>query len=240
MARPKLAAIGNPGATDRAAPSPPRSADGRAHADTPAQARVLRDRGRRTRRKLLEAGVRVFAERNFHAARVDDIVKVAKTSHGTFYLYFSNKEDLFNALAADVADQMIALAESVPAITPDHAGYEALRAWLARFSQLYEHYGPVIRAWTEAEIGSNDFGRLGADVLAEFTRVLAKRIHDHVAADLDPNVAALAVVAMIERFNYYVISGQVDISRKHMLDTLTTVTHAGLFGGAERRPPPRS
>ena len=183
---------------------------------------------------------RVFAERNFHAARVDDIVKIAKTSHGTFYLYFSNKEDLFHTLATDVAEQMIALAESVPAITPDHAGYEALRAWLAQFSQLYEHYGPVIRAWTEAEIGNNDFGRLGADVLTEFTRALAKRIHDHVATDLDAGVAALAVVAMVERCNYYVISGQVDISRKRMLDTLATVTHAGLFGGDGRRPRLRS
>jgi AcrR family transcriptional regulator len=208
--------------------------------ETPAPDRALRDRGRRTRCKLLEAGVRVFAERNFHAARVDDIVKVAKTSHGTFYLYFSNKEDLFHALTTDVAEQMIALAESLPAVTPDHAGYEALRAWLAQFSQLYEHYGPVIRAWTEAEIGSNDFGRLGGDVLAEFTRVLAKRIHDHVTADLDADVAALAVVTMIERFNYYVSSGQVDISRTRMLDTLATATRAGLFGGAGRRPRPRS
>lgn len=208
--------------------------------DTPVPDRALRDRGRRTRCRLLEAGVRVFAERNFHAARVDDIVKIAKTSHGTFYLYFSNKEDLFHALATDVAEQMIALAESVPAITADHAGYEALRAWLAQFSQLYEHYGPVIRAWTEAEIGNNDFGRLGADVLAEFTRVLAKRIHDHVATDLDAGVAALAVVAMVERCNYYVISGQVDITRKRMLDTLATATHAGLFGGDGHRPPSRS
>ncbi|HEX2737583.1 MAG TPA: TetR/AcrR family transcriptional regulator [Acidimicrobiia bacterium] len=208
--------------------------------DTPVPDRALRDRGRRTRCRLLEAGVRVFAERNFHAARVDDIVKIAKTSHGTFYLYFSNKEDLFHALATDVAEQMIALAESVPAITADHAGYEALRAWLAQFSQLYEHYGPVIRAWTEAEIGNNDFGRLGADVLAEFTRVLAKRIQDHVATDLDAGVAALAVVAMVERCNYYVISGQVDITRKRMLDTLATATHAGLFGGDGHRPPSRS
>ena len=29
----------------------------------------------------------------------------------------------------------------------------ALREWIGRFADLYEHYGPVIRAWTEAEIG---------------------------------------------------------------------------------------
>lgn len=50
--------------------------------------------------------------------------------------------------------------------------------------------------------------------------------------DLDPQIAALAVVAMIERFNYYVLARQVDVSRDDMLDTLASVTHAGLFGGA--------
>lgn len=69
-----------------------------------AAGRELRARGRKTRRRLLDAGIDVFARRGFHAARVDDIVKAAKTSHGTFYLYFSNKEDLFAALVADVAD----------------------------------------------------------------------------------------------------------------------------------------
>src|SRR5262249_46234559 len=90
-----------------------------ARTGTPAQGRELRARGRRTMRKLLDAGVTVFAQRGYHAARVDDIVKVAKTSHGTFYLYFSNKEDLFRALAVDVAGEMVALADTLPAVGAD-------------------------------------------------------------------------------------------------------------------------
>ena len=75
-------------------------------AGSPAEGRELRARGQRTVRKLLDAGIEVFGAKGYHAARVDDIVKVAKTSHGTFYLYFANKEDLFRALALDVADEM--------------------------------------------------------------------------------------------------------------------------------------
>ena len=78
----------------------------------------------------------------------------------------------------------------------------------------------MIRAWTEAEIGGSEFGRLGTDVLAEFTRVLTGRIRRSSPPDIDPQIAALAVVAMIERFNYYVLSRQVDVSRDEMLDTL--------------------
>lgn len=180
--------------------------------------------------KLLDAGVRVFAKRGYHAARVDDIVKVAKTSHGTFYLYFANKEDLFRALAESVTSEMRDLAEALPQVTPDAAGYDALRAWLDRFADLYEHYGPVIRAWTEAEIGPSEFGRMGTDVLTEFTRVLLSRVRPACPPDLDPAVVAIALVAMIERCNYYVLAHQVRVTRDAMLDTLATVAHAGLFG----------
>ena len=144
-------------------------------------------------RKLLDAGVEIFAQRGFHAARVDDIVKLAKTSHGTFYLYFSNKEDLFRALAQEVAGRDAARSPSrSPPLDPGPEGRAELRAWIARFADLYEHYGPVIRAWTEAEIGSSEFGRLGTDVLTEFTRVLTGRIRRSSSPDINPQIAALA------------------------------------------------
>jgi AcrR family transcriptional regulator len=196
----------------------------------PAQGRELRARGRRTLHKLLDAGSAVFAQRGYHAARVDDIVKLAKTSHGTFYLYFANKEDLFRALATEVAREMMAHAESLPSIDRGDAGRRDLRAWLEHFTELYERYGAVIRAWTEAEIGGSEFGRLGTDVFTEFARVLANRVRD-ISPELDPVVAALAFATMIERFNYYVITRQVDVDRDAMLDTLAAVTHAALFGG---------
>ena len=152
----------------------------------------------------------MFASKGYFAARVDDIVKLAQTSHGTFYLYFSNKEELFRALAAEVADEMQTLAESLGPLEPGPAGAASLRAWIARFAELYERYGPVIRAWTEAEIGSHEFGRLGNDVLARFTRRARPRASREVAPpDLDPTIAAVALVAMFERLNYYALAGQV-------------------------------
>jgi AcrR family transcriptional regulator len=235
MRRARNVSRSRPTATRRAAKSGRRVAgiDGASHAamGTPAQGRELRARGKRTMRKLLDAGVEIFAQRGLHAARVDDVVKLANTSHGTFYLYFSNKEELFRALAEEVAGEMITLADSLPPVAPGPDGRAQLRSWLARFVDVYEHYGPVIRAWTEAEIGGSEFGRLGTDVLTEFSRVLTGRIRRSASPDVNPQIAALAVVAMIERFNYYVLSRQVEVSRDEMLDTLATVTHAGLFGG---------
>jgi hypothetical protein len=103
-----------------------------------------------------------------------------------------------------------------------------LRAWLARFADLYEHYGPVIRTWTEAESNQVDVDRLGSDVLGGLATELAERLPGR--NDVDMAVASLAVVAMIERFNYYVLSGQVKATRDEALDTLTDV----IFDGAVR------
>jgi len=216
----------------RLSPVPLRAVGSRGGA--PAQERALRARGRRTMRRLLDAGMTVFEKRGYQAARVDDIVKAANTSHGTFYLYFANKEDLFRALAVDVADEMTALAESLGPVGPDQDGYAELRAWLDRFNHLYEHYQAVITAWTEAATSNTDFGRMGRDVMARFTSALIARIDETHVVGVDPQIAAVALVAMIERFNYFVLSRQVRVDRKDMLDTLATITHMGLFGGRRR------
>jgi AcrR family transcriptional regulator len=179
-------------------------------------------------RKLLDAGVAVFATRGYHAARVDDIVKLARTSHGTFYLYFSNKEDLFAALAREVGDALQGLAESLPVLDRDDDSEAALREWISRFADLYETYGPIIRAWTEAEMGTHEFGRLGTDVLTRFTLTFARRISGALPRDVDPQIAALALVAMLERMNYYVLSKQVRVKRDEMIDVLANVMHAAL------------
>ena len=202
----------------------------------PAQERELRAQGRKTMRKLLDAGMLVFERRGYHAARVDDIVKVAKTSHGTFYLYFSNKEDLFRALLADVARELTELAESLPdRIAPGAEGYAALREWLARFIEIYSHYGPVIRAWTEADVNDSDIGRLGEEVTGEFASALIGRLSAAAVDVAHPQLAALAAIAMIERFNYYVVSRRIDADRDDILDTLATILHAGVFGGKRRK-----
>jgi AcrR family transcriptional regulator len=203
----------------------------------PAQERELRAQGRKTLRKLLDAGMQVFAKRGYHAARVDDIVRAARTSHGTFYLYFANKEDLFRALLTDAAGELEALSADLGAIGPDEPGRAALHDWLSRFIEVYERYGPVIRAWTEAEISGNELGQLGNDVLGGFMRVLADRIRPTAPAGTNADIAALAIFAMVERVNYYVHSRRLPVERAQLLDTLTSIIHVGLLGGtAARRP----
>lgn len=208
---------------------------GDARAGTPARGRALRARGKRTLQRLLDAGTEVFAERGYHAARVDDIVKAASTSHGTFYLYFASKEDLFQALAVDTAEAMVSLARTLPDLTEGDDGRAALEEWVQAFADLSARSGAVIRTWTEAEVVDTDIGRIGAQLVNEFSRELARRLQT-AAPDVDPRLGAAAIVAMIERSFYYLEARKLPVARDAMVSTLAAVTHAALFGAGARAP----
>src|SRR5277367_4838502 len=117
----------------------------------PASKRVLRSQGRRTMRKLLDAAMVAFDKRGYHATRVNDIVEIAKTSHGTFYLYFSNKEDLLRALVAEAAGEAQTLYDALSTLPAqgDAPRWEDVNGWVRAYSALWIRYAPLFRTWTD-------------------------------------------------------------------------------------------
>jgi AcrR family transcriptional regulator len=67
--------------------------------DDPIQ-RALRWRRRKEARpkEILVAALASFAERGFAATRLDDVARSAGVTKGTLYLYFPNKQELFEAV----------------------------------------------------------------------------------------------------------------------------------------------
>ena len=225
-------------ADDGAAPGPrPRRKRTTPVAGEPASKRALRSQGRKTMRKLLDAAMVVFARRGYHAARVDDIVKVARTSHGTFYLYFSNKEDLLRALVAEAGEVVGALDDALGPVGPDVEGWQELRTWMGRFSEAWQRYAPVLQAWTDLVLSDYELGAQAHAAAGSVASTLARRSDEAGPhPGIDPNAAAEAVVAMVDRFHYLrQFAGEpIDAAA---LDTLTTMVHRALFGGSY--PPPR-
>ena len=50
------------------------------------------------RQQIIEGARRVFIDMGFDAASMNDITREAGVSKGTIYVYFANKEELFEAL----------------------------------------------------------------------------------------------------------------------------------------------
>jgi TetR/AcrR family fatty acid metabolism transcriptional regulator len=53
------------------------------------------------RRQILDAAIRVFATRGFHACRVSDVADEAGVAYGLVYHYFASKEEILNTLFSE-------------------------------------------------------------------------------------------------------------------------------------------
>jgi AcrR family transcriptional regulator len=65
------------------------------------------------RRLLLDAAVRVFARKGYHASRVGDIAEKAGVAHGLLYHYFASKEDVLRAVFRETWRALIETIQSV-------------------------------------------------------------------------------------------------------------------------------
>jgi AcrR family transcriptional regulator len=202
---------------------------------TPARERELGRQGRETVRKLLEAGLIEFDERGFQGVRVDDVVRRAKTSHGTFYLYFANKDDLFKTLLRDALREMEVITGDFPVVTRNEAGRDALRAWIDRFCDTYAAHATVIRILSQADIvgeevwgdGMQLFFRLAEAITLGMTAA-SRTGQDSDADGGRPEHAELTAVAclmMLERVNY-LLSVEVRLPREEMVDRLSAIIYA--------------
>src|SRR5215470_1963488 len=140
----------------------------------PAQDRELRAQGRQTVRRLLEAGLAEFDERGFQAVRVDDIVRRARTSHGTFYLYFSNKDDFFKALLRDALHDMGVITDAFPVVTRNDAGRVALRQWVHSFCETYAAHAAVIRILSQADVVGEEVWGDGLQLLFRLAEAITQ------------------------------------------------------------------
>lgn len=193
----------------------------------PAQGRELRAQGKRTLAKLLSAGLRVFAARGYHAARVDDIVRAARTSHGTFYLYFSSKEDLLRALAIECAREYEALAAEIGEIDRTAEGAAEVERVVTRFFAIYRQYGPVIRAWMEDQVAEREVSRLGVEAFTHIATTFALRLRHAGSVHDDATIGVL--MALLERSAYYQVSRANRADDERVASAVARTLHDGFF-----------
>lgn len=94
------------------------------------------DRARRSREALLLAARRVFAEKGFPRATVADIVRAAGRAHGTFYLYFDNKQNIFAALLDEAIESLTSQSKAMwRQANPTRSVWITVRRFLEEFGE---------------------------------------------------------------------------------------------------------
>jgi AcrR family transcriptional regulator len=197
--------------------------------------RATRAQGRGTVARLLAAGLAEFGERGFQAVTVDDIVRRANASHGTFYLYFANKDDFFGALSQEALRAMDHITREFPVVTPDQAGRTALRKWVGDFCDTYTAHATVLGTLSQAQVVGRDAWENGlghlfrlVDAMSMGMAVGAERKGNNDGGPPsahDARLSAVACLMMLERVNYLLSSG-VRLPRADLIDRMTAIIAA--------------
>jgi AcrR family transcriptional regulator len=161
--------------------------------------RATRDR----REAILQAAVRVFARRGYHACRVSDIAEEAGVGYGLVYHYFTSKEQVLDTLFLERWNVMLdairaADREPVPA-------REKLSAIAGFIIESYRRDPELMKVIiVEVTRAANSFGQRHLGQIREAYALLAQIIEraqreGTFRAEIDPELAAMVFYGVIEQ-----------------------------------------
>lgn len=221
MPRPQPSLDSEPGSITRRAP----------FANNP----VVGLRGQQAQQRILEAALQVFGEVGYHRCGVKRITELAGCSRASFYQYFSSKEDLFRHLAGHVAKELRHSTETITAITPDQAGHEQLRAWLDRYSEVYDDFEPVFVTFHVAAGADEAVAAGSARVKDRQEHVLRSKVEGSPLPDEEIARVVRTVLDTVARSNRVcelieLAHPDTPLQRPRLNAGLADVFHRALFG----------
>lgn len=156
-----------------------------------------------TRQQLLTAACEVFEAEGYTAASVGAITERASTAHGTFYLYFRNKEDAFCQVMEAIALEQLVSAVRPPQDTPLGERVEpVIRGFLEAYRAHSRLWRAVLQAALLSEKVRNLWMNLRRTAVERVAEVLEAEVARGACRPLDPALTASALSAMTEGFAF--------------------------------------
>jgi AcrR family transcriptional regulator len=187
-----------------------------------------------TRDRLLQAARDAFSALGYLGTRVDDIVRRAGTSHGTFYTYFKDKKAVLVGLTTEIAHSLYGSALA-PHLDPDEVPTprDLVRARIASFLDVYRRHWGIMRSWTQAEGMHPDVEQAKSRIRRAIAVAVAELLHRDqqrglISVKLRPDFLATALVAMTEGFANERFATGIAITDRD-LDDLTDLWVRGVY-----------
>ena len=155
------------------------------------------------RRLILDAAVRVFAQRGFNGCRVSDIADEAGVAYGLVYHYFRSKDEVLDTLFTERWSLLLAAIRETDA--GDGPAREKLHGVAAFIIDSFQHDPDLMKVIiVEVTRAANTFGRAHLSEIREaydgIAAIFAKAQDDGTfRADISPEFATLCFYGAIEQ-----------------------------------------
>jgi AcrR family transcriptional regulator len=153
-------------------------------------------KGEETRRALLDAAAHLFAEHGYHETSVPDIVRAAGVGHGTFYEYFGSRRDILLALTEPIVDARARL----PSLKSQNLA-DRIRAEIFWYLSDHVEHLELAKVWHDAATIDPEIAETRRRERARRQARVRQGIETAgIRPDIDPEIAAAALTAMLEEF----------------------------------------
>jgi AcrR family transcriptional regulator len=190
----------------------------------PARSRI------QTRQRLIDAAVRLFAERGLHGVTSHDIARSAGVASGTFYLHFRDKTDVYRHIVFHAIEELVLLVQQ--AIGSASGSVLAMRARAEAIVEFAERNRDVVRILfsTDSEAASVEADALSRLAGGLEARLRREREEGRFPDDLEPAVCARAHVGMTAHLIDWWTQDPSRASREDVVETLVRLQFAGPSG----------
>lgn len=163
-------------------------------------------RGLRTRAALVLAARKVFERDGYLEARLTDITAAANCSTGSFYTYFTSKEEILQAVIEAAQDDM--LHPGMPRLSEGASPEAVIRASNRAYFEAYKRNAKLMMILEQVAAVDPKFREVRRRRSQAFAQRNAKGIaslqrRGLVDTELDPVMTSLALSAMVSRMAYY-------------------------------------
>jgi AcrR family transcriptional regulator len=163
---------------------------------------ALGDRALRTREHLIETAKKLFLERGYGGATIDQIAAAAGVSRASFYTYFPSKRETLLAAGTKGLEESMAALRDVSKI-PDKWTLNDLKVWIARYLRYLDEHGTFLLVWSQAAWNDAELRSIGSRGSMRAAGIIGTELQRLGASDRnDPRILGQALMAMLDRFWY--------------------------------------
>lgn len=165
--------------------------------------------------KIIEAAQKVFSERGFHKATMDEIAECAQVAKGTLYLYFPDKRSLFENIINDLFNEYKLAYDNI--INMEDV-IQAIKIYIETRLKVYSENAKLVRIHLLSDIVEEETKHAVLNMhkyhLEMAQKIIAKGVDRELFILDDVFSAAIAINGMINQFALYHIISDTAINKE--------------------------